>query len=202
MTTHWTEDLHETGPAATRPVADVPPPAEIVRRARRWLLALGILSLLAGTGAILVPAVASVAMTTFVGWLLVLAGILGASHAFSVPAPTQRGYRVATAALALLVGIWLIAFPLSGTITLTFLLAVWFFGTGLLHTVAGVRFRGVPGAWLEVLQGGVSLILGILLVADLPSSAAWAIGLLVGINLIFWGARMLTAASLLRGFAR
>jgi uncharacterized membrane protein HdeD (DUF308 family) len=69
-------------------------------------------------------------------------------------------------------GIYILAFPLSGTVTLTFVLAA----------------------------GALSVILGFLIAVELPSSAAWAIGLLVGINLIFWGARALIGARLLKQF--
>jgi uncharacterized membrane protein HdeD (DUF308 family) len=97
------------------------------------------------------------------------------------------------------VGIYVLAFPLSGTITLTFALAVWFFATGALELLAAIEGRARGPATLFVALGGiVSMALGALIVADLPISAGWAIGLLVGINLMFWGVRALTVARLLK----
>jgi uncharacterized membrane protein HdeD (DUF308 family) len=57
---------------------------------------------------------------------------------------------------------------------------------------------GAPGAGITGFGGALSVVLGILIAASLPSSASWAIGLLVGINLIFWGVRALTGAGLLK----
>lgn len=171
--------------------------ADDVGRARRWLLVTGVLSLLAGAAAIAVPAVASVAIAIFIGWILMFAGVVIGLHAFSLRSGTDKTLRLLDAALALLVGFYLVAFPLSGTVTLTLLLAVWFFGTGALSLYVAWRSRGRPGTGWLTFGGALSVVLGLLLAVDLPSAAEWAIGLLVGINLIFWGVRALIAASLL-----
>lgn len=102
------------------------------------------------------------------------------------------------ALLSLVAGLYILVAPLSGTVTLTFVLAVWFFATGVLSLTLAVQWRGVPGAWMQAGSGVLSIVLGFLIAASLPSSAAWAIGLLVGINLIFWGVRVLVLARLLR----
>jgi uncharacterized membrane protein HdeD (DUF308 family) len=76
---------------------------------------------------------------------------------------------------------------LSGTITLTFLLAVWFFGTGLLSLWSAWQHRDSDGLAVTVIDGVLSLILGLLIAVSLPSSAAWAIGLLVGFYVLWLG---------------
>jgi uncharacterized membrane protein HdeD (DUF308 family) len=169
-----------------------------VKRARTWLIVSGCLALLAGVAAIVVPAVASVTMTLFVGWLLLVAGAAMGVHAYMRREEVRMGRSILDSALTFLVGLYLVAFPLSGTITLTFLLAVWFFGTGALLLMGAWRIWGLPGAGMMAVNGGLSVLLGVLIVADLPSSAGWAIGLLVGINLILFGARALILASLLK----
>jgi uncharacterized membrane protein HdeD (DUF308 family) len=108
---------------------------------------------------------------------------------------------VLDAVLAVLVGGYLVVFPLSGTVTLTLLLAAWFFGVGALYLLHAWRTRGLPGVWLSAVNGALALVLGLMISVELPSSAAWAIGLLVGIELIFWGARVLALASLLKRVA-
>ena len=172
--------------------------ADDARRARRWLLWTGVLSILAGALSIAVPAVASVAIAIFIGWVLIFAGVVMGMHAFQLRSGRNRSLRMLDAALALLVGIYLVAFPLSGTLTLTLLLAVWFFATGALYLFLAWLARGRPGVGLLALHGALSVALGLLLSVDLPSAAAWAIGLLVGIELIFWGLRALLAARLLK----
>jgi uncharacterized membrane protein HdeD (DUF308 family) len=166
-----------------------------VRTARRWLVAAGILAVAGGVAAIIVPAVASVAVTAFLGWVLVVGGLANAMHAF--PLRGRAATRLVVAPLALAVGLWLIAFPLSATITLTVLLAVWFFGAGALLLLEAWVLRDRPGAALVAVHGTLSIILGILLVASIPSRAPWALGLLVGVNVLFWGIRALVAASFL-----
>jgi uncharacterized membrane protein HdeD (DUF308 family) len=172
-----------------------------LRRARTWLQIAGILALISGVVAVAVPVVASVTMAIFVGWTLVFAGIVMASHAFASGAPLRVTLRLLEALLTLLVGIYVVVSPLTGTVTLTFMLAVWFFGTGLLTLLAASRLRGAPGAGVTAFSGTVSIVLGLLIALDLPSSAAWAIGLLVGINLIFLGVRSIIAAQMLRHLA-
>jgi uncharacterized membrane protein HdeD (DUF308 family) len=194
-------------PARTRPDRDrasgdawleaLGRPGEILRRARTLLIVTGALSLLAGVAAIVVPAVASVATAIFIGWILVFAGVVMAVHVFSRHSRGSRALPILTAALTLFVGIYLLVAPLSGTLTLTFMLAAWFLGTGVLGLLAAWLHRGLPGAGLIALNGVISVILGVLIAADLPSSATWAIGLLVGINLIVWGVRALVLAAAL-----
>jgi uncharacterized membrane protein HdeD (DUF308 family) len=169
-----------------------------MRSVRRWLLVAGVLSILAGLAAIAVPAAASVATAVFFGWVLVAAGIAMVAHVFSQRSRDRVGLRLLNAALTLFVGIYILVAPLSGTVTLTFMLAVWFFGIGVLETAAAWRERGFPIAgWLAV-HGAVSTILGLLIAFNWPSSSAWAIGLLVGINLVIWGFRAVFVAAALR----
>jgi uncharacterized membrane protein HdeD (DUF308 family) len=174
-------------------------PADLAR-ARTWLVVTGILALIGGAAAIIVPAVASVAIALLVGWLLIVSGVLHAINAWNTR--KQRGVwlRLLSSALWLVAGLCLVIFPLTGTFTLTVFLAAWFFATGVVYLVDAIQSRGTPGNWLVAFNGVVSLVLGILIVADLPSSAAWAVGLLVGINLLFWGVRALVAASALKAW--
>jgi uncharacterized membrane protein HdeD (DUF308 family) len=174
------------------------PPSEI-KAARRWLIAIGIVAVIAGIAAILVPIVASVTMTLFVGWLLMFWGVLGAVQAIRSPAPrSTKAWRIVEAVLALLVGFYLVVLPLNGTITLTFLLAVWFFGTGLLSLSWAWQYRHSDRIAVPVIDGVLSLVLGLLIAVSLPSSAAWAIGLLVGFYMLWWGSGALAAAFLTR----
>jgi uncharacterized membrane protein HdeD (DUF308 family) len=170
-----------------------------IRQARRWLMISGILSLIAGALAIAIPAIASVTIAIFIGWILIVAGVMTTIHAFT---ERDRGgdmwLRLLNGLLALAVGVYIVVAPLSGTLTLTFMLAAWFFASGALLLALWWREREAPGAWLAALNGVMSVLLGLLIAVDLPSSANWAIGLLVGINLIFWGVRALVAASLLK----
>jgi uncharacterized membrane protein HdeD (DUF308 family) len=157
----------------------------------------GSLSLIIGVVSIAVPVIASVTTAIFVGWVLVAASIAAAIQAISHRAPV-RGLE---ALIALAAAFYLLVFPLKGTVTLTFVLAVWFFATGILSLTYALQWSGVPGSRVHTLGGVLSVILGFLIAASLPGSASWAIGLLVGINLIFWGVRALIGAHLLKDLA-
>jgi uncharacterized membrane protein HdeD (DUF308 family) len=196
MAQQWTQRLGREGTPRTHWwwTIRVPLSEDDVRRLRRWLRITGALGILGGAAAIAVPAVASVATTIFIGWILVYAGVVALVHAFSMRGRPRGGLRMFNAALTLLLGLCLVIFPRSGTLTLTLLLAAWFFASGALLLLSATRRSGRPGAGLTAFNAALSLLLGILIVADLPSSAGWAIGLLVGINLVFWGVRTLLAA--------
>jgi uncharacterized membrane protein HdeD (DUF308 family) len=170
--------------------------SEQVKRARRVLLAVAALALISGAVSIVIPAVTSVTMTIFIGWVLLFAGVTAAINTL----PSRSGWRRIEAVLAILAGLYLLVLPLSGTITLTFVLAVWLLASGVTSLTVGIR-GGEPWAGdrtMAVLGGVLSMLLGVLIAVELPSSAAWAIGLLVGVNLLFWGVRAIVAASLLR----
>jgi uncharacterized membrane protein HdeD (DUF308 family) len=167
---------------------------EELRRARRRLIVAGILALVAGVFSIAVPVIASVTTAVFIGWVLVASGIALAIQAIS----HRAALRGLEALITLLAGFYILVFPLNGTVTLTFVLAVWFFAGGILQLTYAVHAGGGTASWINGVGGTLSVILGILIAASLPSSAAWAIGLVVGINLLFWGTSALAGARLLK----
>ncbi len=170
--------------------------ADNLKRARRWLTVGGVVGLIAGIVAVAAPAIASVTISIFVGWLLVVAGGVMISHAVG-RRPVRVTLRVMEGIVTLLIGAYIVIFPLTGTISLTFALAVWLFASGVLQVAAAVRETGLPGRGLTAFSGALSFVLGVLIAVSWPSSSAWAIGLLVGIDLVFWAIRVLTAAWLL-----
>jgi uncharacterized membrane protein HdeD (DUF308 family) len=172
--------------------------------ARSWkaLMTVGVLAIAIGCIAILVPAVASVGTAIFIGWILLIAGAFLIAAAFSAHSIGTVLLRLLWAALTVIVGIWLIVEPHNGTLTLTFVLGVYFLFMGL--TRIGVAFagRGQPNAGLVGLSGVAGLLIGILVLAKFPSSADWAIGLLVGIDLIFAGWTLTSVALVGKDIAR
>ena len=95
--------------------------------------------------------------------------------------------RLTYAALFLIAGVYLLVAPLEGTFTLTVVLAAFLIAFGLVRLYAALRGRDEQGAALVALSGAAGLVLGILIAVELPSSADWAIGLLVGVDLLFYG---------------
>jgi uncharacterized membrane protein HdeD (DUF308 family) len=163
--------------------------------ARHWklLLGIGILSIITGAFSILVPIVASISVAILVGWVLVVGGVIQLAHAFR-GSGWEIAWNVVLAVLTVIAGIWILLAPIAGTITLTIVLVAWFWASGVMRLIAWYRVREIEGSWMLLLNGILNIALGILIWADLPSSAAWAIGLLVGINLLFAGADLVMTA--------
>jgi uncharacterized membrane protein HdeD (DUF308 family) len=95
-------------------------------------------------------------------------------------------------------GLYLLVAPLEGTFTLTVMLVIWFVAIGVLRIAMGVADWGAPGAGWVVLGGVLSLVLGLLIAEQLPESAAWALGLLVGIDMLFSGVQLIDLSRRLR----
>ncbi len=157
--------------------------------ARSWkaLMTIGIAAIVLGAIAIIVPEVASVGTAIFIGWILLIVGAFLVAAAFSAHSVGSLLLRLLWAAITVLVGLWLIVEPHNGTLTLTFVLGVYFLFMGVTRITVAFLGRGQPNAGWVGLSGVCGLLIGILVLAKFPSSADWAIGLLVGIDLIFAG---------------
>jgi uncharacterized membrane protein HdeD (DUF308 family) len=154
---------------------------------RRTALVVGsIATIAAGVVAVIVPAVASVGIAIFTGIVLVAAGGalgLGALAATGLRWKLLAGFA---ALLTIGAGIYLLVAPLEGTLTLTVILVIWLVAVGIAQIAGGVAERS-DGGWYTVFAGAASLVLGLLIATELPSSGDWAIGLLVGIQLVVLG---------------
>jgi uncharacterized membrane protein HdeD (DUF308 family) len=175
---------------------------EALGRSWKAVMAVGVVLIIIGCIAILVPEVASVGTAIFIGWLLVILSAFMVAAAFSAHSMGSVAVRLAWALLTFIVGIWLIVEPHNGTLTLTLVLGIYFLLMGLTRIAVAILGRGQPNAGLVGLSGACGLIIGILVLAKFPSSADWAIGLLVGIDLIFAGWTLTSIALVGRDAAR
>ncbi len=166
--------------------------------ARGWkgLMAIGVIAIFVGCVAIVVPAVASVGTAIFIGWILMVGGAFLVAGAFAAHSIGTVVLRLLWAILTMLVGLWLVVEPHNGTLTLTLVLGIYFLFMGTTRIAVAFAGRGQPNAGLVGISGVAGLLIGILVLAKFPSSGDWAIGLLVGIDLIFAG-WTLTSLSLL-----
>jgi uncharacterized membrane protein HdeD (DUF308 family) len=168
--------------------------------ARHWkrFLVVGIACDIVGLFAVAVPILASISVAILAGWILLIGGGVQLVHGVR----NRVWWYVLGAALAIIAGALILLFPLEGTITLTVVLVAWFWASGATRLVAWWETRGTPGSWMLLASAILSIILGSLIWADLPSSAAWAIGLLVGIDLVFTGSSLIMAALTARRMQR
>ena len=173
------------------------PPEIKTALGKNWkmLLTAGIISTVLGAIAIIVPPLASVTITYLVGILLLIGAVAFVAEAISRGSTGHRIWSALLAVLYVFAGVWLIINPVSGTITLTWILAIFFLLIGVLRLIAGIASRGkVPNAGWTIVNGVLSIVIAVLVIGDLPSSAAWAIGLLVGIQLLFDGIALIVTA--------
>jgi uncharacterized membrane protein HdeD (DUF308 family) len=170
---------------------------EIVRR-WKWLLAVGILSVLGGVFAILVPLAASISAAILVGWAMLFGAAAQWLAAWEERETRDRMIHALFGLLYTVAGLYLLLFPVSGTVTLTVVLVAFFFATGVIRLILAAQNRDDAGAVWMGLGGVLALVLGVLILADFPSSASWALGLLVGVELLFAGWQLIMLALLAR----
>ncbi|MDB6091905.1 MAG: hypothetical protein JWN85_4689 [Gammaproteobacteria bacterium] len=161
---------------------------------RGWLLALGIVQIIAGGIAIAVPAIASIAAVGIFGALLLMTGILQLVHAFKVRTWPRSAWYGLGGVLYTLAGLFVVLYPISGALTLAVLIAVLFIADGTLRIVFGMTVRPVDGSGWLIAAGIASIVVGVVLLLGWPATALWATGLLLGINLIFTGVTNTTLA--------
>jgi uncharacterized membrane protein HdeD (DUF308 family) len=158
---------------------------------RHWGLFLfeGIVLIVLGTLAVLVPAVASLAATVVFGWILLLSGVMGLISTLRARQAPGFGWSLLSAVLGIAAGIILLVAPLQGTLTLTAVLIAFLIVEGVATVLFALEHRkGASGRWSWLLASGILDIgLGGILLAGLPGTAVWALGLLLGINMIFGG---------------
>jgi uncharacterized membrane protein HdeD (DUF308 family) len=161
----------------------------------KLVLAQGILLMVFGLLAVAMPNIATLAVEIFVGWLFFVAGIFRAVSVWHARQMPGFGWSMLSALLAVLLGLILIARPLAGVLTLTMVLIAFFILEGITAIVIAVQHRDHLTSWGWVLFSGIiDLLLAYLIWAGWPSSADWAIGLLVGINMVFLGLSLLMTA--------
>jgi uncharacterized membrane protein HdeD (DUF308 family) len=156
----------------------------------------GILLVILGLAAMIVPPLASLAVTIFLGWMFLISGIAGLVLTFWARKMPGFWWSLISAALAVVAGIILLAQPVQGTLTLTVVVGAYFLAEGVATIMYALEHRrelSERWAWLLV-AGVMDLLIAAVIIAGLPGSALWAVGLLVGINLLFGGATLIAMA--------
>lgn len=158
-----------------------------LRSRRGWVIGIGVCLALLGGVAISMPLVASLAIESLIGWLMVSAGSIMAISGYRERQQGRGGFGdLLGAALTLVTGLILLVKPMSGVITLTMILSLYFAMEGIFKVIVAVKLKGLDG-WLWLLLSGLlAMLLAGLIWHDL-FAAAWGVGLLVGINLLFTG---------------
>jgi uncharacterized membrane protein HdeD (DUF308 family) len=169
---------------------------EAVKANWKAFLIEGIVLVILGMAAIAIPLLAGIAITIFLGWLFLISGIVGLYMTFTTRDMPGFWWSLLSAVLAVGAGFILLVQPVAGTLTLTLVVSAYFIAEGITTIMYALAHRReLSGRWGWLLVSGlVDLVVAGLIIAGLPGSAAWAIGLLVGINLVFGGASLIGMA--------
>lgn len=162
-------------------------PATIIKKASGWLIAVAVVFIILGISAIAEPAIAGVAVAILVGWLLILGGVAHLVSAFSGGGAGRVIWQVLLGIIYAVGGVYFLMHPLLGLGTLTLFLAVIIVAGAVVEFIAYFRTRHESGSGWLLVNALVTLLLGWLIWAHWPSSSVWAIGTLVGVNLLMTG---------------
>jgi uncharacterized membrane protein HdeD (DUF308 family) len=167
-----------------------------VRQHWKAFLIEGILLVILGLAAMIAPPLAGLAVTIFLGWMFLISGIAGLVLTFWARQMPGFWWSLISAALAVVAGAILLAQPVQGTLTLTIVVGAYFLAEGVTSIMYALEHRReLSERWSWLLVAGImDLVIAAIIITGLPGSALWAIGLLVGINLVFGGASLIGMA--------
>ena len=185
-------------------MADVDPNLSAMQHAIRdamaahWKLFLfqGVVMIILGVLAVALPMAATLVIELFIGWLFLISGIIGLVALFSVHNVPAFLWGLVTAALLTAAGVMLVWNPVAGALSLTLVLAALFVAEGVFQIATSFGYRHVMRAsWGWLLVSGIAdLVLAFVIIIGWPISAAWALGLLAGVNLLTSGFAIVMAA--------
>ena len=158
-----------------------------------WLTIEGVLLILLGIAAVAMPLMAGLAATLVFAWILILTGLIGLISAFAGQAHAHLGWSLASAVVALAIGVILLLYPLAGAVALTTIISVYLLldGIALIGLALDHRKRAIgPWGWL-LASGVIDLVLAALIFFMSAIASAVFIGVMVGISLIFAGIGLL-----------
>src|SRR3954467_7865726 len=167
-----------------------------VRAHWRAFLIEGIILVVLGLAAIILPPLASLAVTILLGWMFLISGVAGLALTFWARGMPGFWWSLLSAALAIGAGLILLLQPVQGTLTLTIVVGAYFLAEGVATIMYALEHRReLSERWSWLLFAGIlDILIAGMIITGLPGSAEWAIGLLVGINLLFGGASLIGVA--------
>jgi uncharacterized membrane protein HdeD (DUF308 family) len=162
-------------------------PSDVVRQASTWSILWGVALILLGMLAVGSPLLAAVAVNAVLAWLIVFAGVVHVILAFHAHRAGSLIWRLLVGLAYVVFGVYMLAHPALGVVSLTLVLASLFLIEGIFDIVQFFQMRSMQGSSWVLIDGIVTLLLGLMIYMQWPSSSAWAIGTLVGVSMIISG---------------
>lgn len=161
----------------------------------KWFKIIGVAMLIIGLLAVILPHIATITVQILIGVVLLISGILNMAHAITIRKWRSVTWEFLLSVLFLITGLAFIIYPISGAFALTLILSLFFLILGILKFQSSLAWRERPG-WVWILFSGLlSILLGVIIIMGLPGTALWAIGLILGIDLIFSGIVLIIVGS-------
>jgi uncharacterized membrane protein HdeD (DUF308 family) len=161
--------------------------ATFVKKSVGWSIGLSVLMIVAGILAIAVPMAAGIAINLLVAWLLLFSGCTHLVFAWYTRSTGGLLWELLVGALYIFIGVYLLMHPVAGLLSLTLALAIYLFLEAILEFALGFKLRPLPGSGWLLFDGVLTLILAVMIWRAWPSSSEWAIGILVGVSMVFSG---------------
>jgi uncharacterized membrane protein HdeD (DUF308 family) len=152
-----------------------------------WQVLWGVLLIIMGVLAVLMPGIAALATALVFGWLLVVSGLFEIIYAMQTRRHDGFAWKLVSGILTLLLGLAIVVVPLAGAASLALLVGAFLFANGVAHTVLAFRVRPRAGWGWVLFDGLLSIGLALLIVIGWPASSIAFIGLLTGFTLISTG---------------
>lgn len=173
-------------------------PINIVRHASTWSIVWGTLLIIFGVLAISSPMLAAVAVNIVIAWLILLAGAVHVVVAFHAHRAVSVIWKLLVGIAYLCFGVYLLLHPILAVASLTLLLACLFLIEGILNIALFFQMRSVRGSTWVLVDGIITIGLGLMIYLQWPSSSAWAIGTLVGLSMMISGIARVMISSAVR----
>ena len=161
--------------------------ATFVKKSVGWSIGLSVLMIVAGILAIAVPMAAGIAINLLVAWLLLFSGCTHLVFAWYTRSTGGLLWELLVGALYIFIGVYLLMHPVAGLLSLTLALAIYLFLEAILEFALGFKLRPLQGSSWLLFDGVLTLILAVMIWRAWPSSSEWAIGILVGVSMVFSG---------------
>jgi uncharacterized membrane protein HdeD (DUF308 family) len=173
-------------------------PSSVLGKGASFPIWWAILLIIVGFFALALPFEAGVAIAIVVAVLVIVAGIAHLAGSFAARTTGGFFWRLLVGCAYLIAGVYLLINPRLSLVSLTLALAVLFFVEGIFHIVTYFQVRSAPGSGWLLFDGIVTLILAVMIWKSWPASAVWALGTIVGINLLMSGFTRLMYSRALR----
>ncbi len=152
-----------------------------------WSIGLGVLLIVIGLLALAAPLLAGVALTSIFAWFLLLGGVAHLVFAWHLRHAGGLVWELLVGLAYIVMGVFLFLHPVAGLVTLTVFLGAYLAFKGVAELVGWFAIRHAPGSGWLLFGGIISLVLAGMIFAQLPFSAAWVPGTLIGIAILFSG---------------